>query len=178
MFCCVINSLRVYHTSVHENLGSFLLHRDWMEMTIELQRHQEGFGFRIIGGTEEGSQVSVGHIVPRGAASVDGRLHTNDQLIAVDGVSVIGASHHSVVQLMARAASAHRVRLTVRRPVYGSTPAMSEMVTTPSHSPGIQPPLHVILKRQPSEGFGFVIISSASKAGATIGTHSCQLQVY
>lgn len=37
-------------------------------MTIELHRRQEGFGFRIVGGTEEGSQVSVGHIVPGGAA--------------------------------------------------------------------------------------------------------------
>ncbi|XP_035704897.1 membrane-associated guanylate kinase, WW and PDZ domain-containing protein 3 isoform X2 [Folsomia candida] len=149
--------------------------RDWIEMTIELQRRQEGFGFRIVGGTEEGSQVSVGHIVPRGAAAVDGRLQTNDQLIAVDSISVIGASHHSVVQLMARAASAHRVRLTVRRPIYAVNPVPPAMemgtVTTPSHSPaaGFQTPLHVILKRQPSEGFGFVIISSASKAGATIG---------
>lgn len=141
-------------------------------MTIELQRRQEGFGFRIVGGTEEGSQVSVGHIVPRGAAALDGRLFTNDQLVAVDGISVIGASHHSVVQLMARAASAGRVRLTIRRPVYGTTPAMSEGVATPSHSPATSSPLHVTLKRQPSEGFGFVIISSASKAGATIGSLS------
>jgi hypothetical protein len=70
---------------------------------------------------------------------------------------------------MTRAASAHRVRLTIRRPIYSNTPAtMPDMVATPSHSP-IQSPLHVVLKRQPSEGFGFVIISSASKAGATIG---------
>lgn len=138
-------------------------------MTIELQRRQEGFGFRIVGGTEEGSQVSVGHIVPNGAAALDGRLQTNDQLIAVDGISVVGASHHSVVQLMARAAAAHRVQLTIRRPVYNATSAMPDMVATPSHSPGFQAPIHIVLKRRPTEGFGFVIISSASKAGATIG---------
>ncbi|CAG7721513.1 unnamed protein product [Allacma fusca] len=142
--------------------------RDWVEMTIDLQRRQEGFGFRIVGGTEEGSQVSVGHIVPRGAASLDGRLQTNDQIVAVDGVSVIGASHHSVVQLMARAAAVGRVRLVVRKPVYGA-PASHETVASPAHSPSNALPIHITLRRQPTEGFGFVIISSASKAGATIG---------
>ncbi|CAL8105229.1 unnamed protein product [Orchesella dallaii] len=158
------------------DLNNLPVIRDWNEMTIDLQRRQEGFGFRIVGGTEEGSQVSVGHIVPGGAAALDGRLNTGDQLIAVEGISVIGASHHSVVQLMARSASAGKVRLTVRRPIYGTTSSVpSDSVVTPIHSPGGGPgnhsttPLHVALRRQPSEGFGFVIISSASKAGATIG---------
>lgn len=31
---------------------------DWTEMTVFLTRQDNGFGFRIIGGTEEGSQVS------------------------------------------------------------------------------------------------------------------------
>ena len=141
-------------------------------MSIELQRRQEGFGFRIVGGTEEGSQVSVGHIVPRGAAALDGRLQTNDQLVAVEGVSVLGASHHSVVQLMARSAAAGRVRLSIRRPIYGSVvpPAESDLVPSPRHSPSNLVPLHVTLRRQPSEGFGFVIVSSTSKSGAQIGT--------
>jgi hypothetical protein len=29
----------------------------YVEMTVTLQRHDSGFGFRIVGGTEEGSQV-------------------------------------------------------------------------------------------------------------------------
>lgn len=135
---------------------------------MDLERRQEGFGFRIIGGTEEGSQVSVGHIVPSGAADLDGRLATNDHIISVDRESVLGASHHSVVQLMARAASVGRVRLVVRRAVYGISPTS---VPNPKVSPGSVPssPIHVTLRRQASEGFGFVIISSASRAGATIG---------
>lgn len=31
----------------------------YVELTVTLQRHDSGFGFRIVGGTEEGSQVSV-----------------------------------------------------------------------------------------------------------------------
>ena len=30
----------------------------FVELTVTLQRHDSGFGFRIVGGTEEGSQVS------------------------------------------------------------------------------------------------------------------------
>ena len=29
----------------------------FVELTVTLQRHDSGFGFRIVGGTEEGSQV-------------------------------------------------------------------------------------------------------------------------
>lgn len=147
-------------------------------MTIDLQRRQEGFGFRIVGGTEEGSQVSVGHIVPRGAAALDGRLQTNDQLISIDGVSVIGSSHHSVVQLMARSAAAGRVRLNIRRAIFGNI--QTEPDGLGGHSLHLGPSnehLIVTLRRQPPEGFGFVIISSASKAGATIGKFTAGLSM-
>ena len=63
-----------------------------------------------MGGTEEGSQVSIGHIVPGGAADLDGRLHTGDEIIYVDGQQVIGSSHHHVVQLMSQAGGRVQVR--------------------------------------------------------------------
>lgn len=44
-----------------------------VDLTVFLKRNDSGFGFRIVGGTEEGSQVSVGHIVPGGAADLDQR---------------------------------------------------------------------------------------------------------
>ena len=31
----------------------------YVELIVFLKRHENGFGFRIVGGTEEGSQVSV-----------------------------------------------------------------------------------------------------------------------
>ena len=60
-------------------------------------------------------QVSVGHIVTGGAAEVDGRLRTGDEIIYVDGQSVIGCSHHKVVQLMGQGALNGRVSLGIRR---------------------------------------------------------------
>ena len=69
---------------------------DCVELTVTLHRHDSGFGFRIVGGTEEGSQVSIGHIVPGGAADLDGRLFSGDEIVAVDGSHVINTSHHQV----------------------------------------------------------------------------------
>ena len=60
-------------------------------------------------------QVSIGHIVPAGAADLDGRLFSGDEIVAVDGGSVVGASHHVVVGMMGQAAQRGQVQLTVRR---------------------------------------------------------------
>ncbi|XP_059092120.1 membrane-associated guanylate kinase, WW and PDZ domain-containing protein 2-like isoform X6 [Tigriopus californicus] len=131
-----------------------------IELTVTLHRQDSGFGFRIVGGTEEGSQVSIGHIVPGGAADVDGRLYSGDEIIAVDGSAVLNTSHHQVVELMGEAAHQGRVTLTVRRRLfqhdsYGRIPENY--------------PYDVTVTRRENEGFGFVIISSVSRAGSTIG---------
>nr|XP_022295952.1 membrane-associated guanylate kinase, WW and PDZ domain-containing protein 3-like isoform X10 [Crassostrea virginica] len=126
-----------------------------MEFTITLQKQETGFGFRIIGGTEEGSQVSVGHIVPNGSADLDGRLRTGDEITHVDGQNVINSSHHRVVGLMTRAGQRGHVTLGVRRRVLGGHAEMY--------------PYDVLVTRRETEGFGFVIISSISKMGSVIG---------
>merc|ERR1719410_2806511 len=138
---------------------------DLVEITVTLLRHESGFGFRIVGGTEEGSQVSIGHIVPGGAADLDGRLFSGDEIVGVDGQSVLGASHHVVVGMMGHAAQRGQVALTVRRR------QPQETYRDPSQGPGMTPgyPYDVTVSRLENEGFGFVIISSVSRAGSTIG---------
>lgn len=85
------------------------------EFQVTLSRQESGFGFRIVGGTEEGSQVAIGHIVPGGAADLDGQIQTSDDILSVDGHSVANASHHHVVQLMGAAALSGQVTLGLRR---------------------------------------------------------------
>lgn len=87
----------------------------FLEMTIDLVRHDSGFGFRIVGGEEEGSQVAVGFIVAGGAAHLDGRLRPNDEIVMIDEECVLGATHRRVVQLMTIAGLHRRVKLMVRR---------------------------------------------------------------
>ncbi|XP_041347543.1 membrane-associated guanylate kinase, WW and PDZ domain-containing protein 1-like isoform X3 [Gigantopelta aegis] len=130
-----------------------------VDMIVHLQRQESGFGFRIVGGTEEGTQVSVGHIVPEGAADVDGRLRTGDEITAVDQVSVLNTSHRRVVQLMGAAARNGRVTLAIRRWIG----PCSDLNTTAAF------PYDVNVTRRETEGFGFVIISSVTKSGTTVG---------
>ena len=81
----------------HETLANLhFVSTDCIDLTVTLHRHDSGFGFRIVGGTEEGSQVSIGHIVPGGAADLDGRLFSGDEIVAVDGAAVLNTSHHQV----------------------------------------------------------------------------------
>jgi len=138
---------------------------DLVEITVTLLRHESGFGFRIVGGTEEGSQVSIGHIVPGGAADLDGRLFSGDEIVAVDGGSVVGASHHVVVGMMGHAAQRGQVALTVRR----RQPQESYREGSGGQGQVQGYPYDVTVSRLENEGFGFVIISSVSRAGSTIG---------
>ena len=67
-------------------------------------------------------QVSVGHIVPGGAADIDGQLRPGDEIVQVDNHVVLGVSHRQIVKLMTHSASGGQVRLVVRRrlaPSYG-----------------------------------------------------------
>ena len=113
-------------------------------------------------------QVSIGHIVPGGAADLDGRLFSGDEIVAVDGQSVLGASHHVVVGMMGQAAQRGQVALTVRRRQPQET--YREQAGQPGGAPAVAGyPYDVTVSRLENEGFGFVIISSVSRAGSTIG---------
>lgn len=155
---------------------------------ITLERRAQGFGFRIVGGTEEGSQVTVGHIVPGGSADADPRIATGDEILSIDGHNVVRftqhihqcrtpislsesirnqvqASHHRVVQLMGEAAQRGYVTMILRR----RSPNMNS--GRPQYQPqAVQFPYEVVVHRNEHEGFGFVIISSSNQYnGSQIG---------
>lgn len=138
----------------------------------------DGFGLRIIGGEEEKSQVSIGHIIPNSPASTDGRLSIGDEIIKIDNHSTIRASHEKVVQLMQRAKENQHVSLIVRR-------YTNPNQKTPWHRPSTNFDSHMkssidkdirlitLQKTNDNQSFGFVIISSQNKAGAAVGKNHC-----
>ncbi|CAG9855534.1 unnamed protein product [Phyllotreta striolata] len=154
---------------------------EYLTTIVTLHRQETGFGFRIIGGIEDKSQVAVGHIVAGGAADVDGRIRSGDEIVSVDGYSVIKASHRQVVQLMNAAATRGQVNLVLRRRVHpvnagasywtvdGHSQMPVNMTLIPANSHLVSSTHEVTVQRTENEGFGFVIISSANKIGSTIG---------
>ncbi|CAH0562460.1 unnamed protein product [Brassicogethes aeneus] len=164
---------------------------EYVTTAVTLSRQETGFGFRIVGGIEDKSQVAVGHIVTGGAADVDGRIRSGDEIVSVDGLSVLKASHRQVVQLMNAAAARGQVNLILRRKVYPGPPVNAQAYPVPwphdaspstnaaanalaqplavatQHHAG--PTYDVAVQRTENEGFGFVIISSVNKIGSTIG---------
>ncbi|VDP13765.1 unnamed protein product, partial [Onchocerca flexuosa] len=136
-------------------------------VTVNLIRKPNGFGFRVVGGTEEGTNITVGQVVPGGAAADDGRLHQGDEIIEIGGKNVEGESHAVAVQLMQKAAANGHVKLIVRRPKTGD---LSRSTSAPINQLNLTSATYdVILNRNHGESFGFVIISSLNNNGSTIG---------
>ncbi|XP_058837633.1 membrane-associated guanylate kinase, WW and PDZ domain-containing protein 1 [Topomyia yanbarensis] len=134
---------------------------DYTLTEVVLERQALGFGFRIVGGTEEGSQVTVGHIVPGGAADKDTRVASGDEILNINGVNVENASHHRVVQLMGEAGLRGQVTMILRR---------RKLNKPPPPPPNPRYPYNVLVARSENEGFGFVIISSSGQYhGSSIG---------
>ena len=113
---------------------------------------------------------------------MDGRLFSGDEIVAVDGSAVLNTSHHQVVGLMGSAANNGRVTLTVRRRIYqqgkidkyrskGQNRDLRSIAEGYRGGNGGMEnyPYDVNVTRRENEGFGFVIISSVSRAGSTIG---------
>lgn len=133
---------------------------------------------RIVGGEEEKSQVSIGHIIPNSPASMDGRLSIGDEIIKIDNHSTIRASHEKVVHLMQRAKENQHVSLIIRRyanPNQKTTwhrPSINSDSQMKS-SPDKDIRFVTLQKTNENQSFGFVIISSQNKAGAAVGKNIC-----
>eukprot|EP00038_Savillea_parva_P011195 m.195756 g.195756 ORF g.195756 m.195756 type:complete len:1021 (-) comp19622_c0_seq1:32-3094(-) len=71
-------------------------------LEIEFEHTTEGLGFLIQGGLDSrvvqgDNSIYVTRIVDSGAAHRDGRLHVDDRLIEVNGVSMVGVTHSEAV---------------------------------------------------------------------------------
>ncbi|KJH43886.1 PDZ/DHR/GLGF domain protein [Dictyocaulus viviparus] len=147
-------------------------------ITVNLIRKPNGFGFRLLGGSETNTQLTVGQIVPGGAAAEDGRMLEGDEIVEIDGRPVEGVSHVEAVALLENAAHNKHVKLVVRRPKMVGVLRQSIHHDRPisgilsSHGE-----YDVTLTRTDMEGFGFIIISSLNRSGSTIAEKCGNLKV-
>eukprot|EP00062_Callorhinchus_milii_P019096 gi/632973268/ref/XP_007903071.1/ PREDICTED: syntaxin-binding protein 4-like [Callorhinchus milii] len=84
---------------------------------------ENGLGIKVIGGVKEvtGEEygVYVKRILPGGLASVNGRLHPGDQILEVNGESLVGVTNESAVEVLRAASSSNSMRLMIARDEQG-----------------------------------------------------------
>uniref|UniRef100_UPI00398F5632 syntaxin-binding protein 4 n=1 Tax=Pristiophorus japonicus TaxID=55135 RepID=UPI00398F5632 len=80
---------------------------------------ENGLGIKVIGGVKEltGEEygVYVKRILPAGLASVDGRLQPGDQILEVNGDTLVGVTNESAVEILRAASSTNDMRLMIAR---------------------------------------------------------------
>uniref|UniRef100_A0A3B3QJA4 Si:dkeyp-72e1.9 n=2 Tax=Paramormyrops kingsleyae TaxID=1676925 RepID=A0A3B3QJA4_9TELE len=80
---------------------------------------EDGLGIKVIGGVKEltGEEfgVYVKRILPGGLASIDGNLQPGDQILEVNGESLIGVTSESAVDILRAASSTNHMRLLIAR---------------------------------------------------------------
>jgi C-terminal processing protease CtpA/Prc len=165
---------------------------------VLLHRKQEGFGLRLVGGSEEGTQICIESVIPGGAADESKELEVGDQILAVNGLSCVMATHHYVVGLLGEAGRTGEVTIRVQRKVqtvvnedrhnvnedrydvnenrynvnedrYIVNEEMEEDADF-SELPDFGIGVcDVVLERPSNSGFGFVLLSNVDEAGCIIG---------
>ncbi|KAM7537184.1 hypothetical protein Aperf_G00000063463 [Anoplocephala perfoliata] len=143
---------------------------------VNLRRETNGFGFKLLGGSEEGTQVTIGLLAPGGAAERSGQMRAGDRLVSVNGVRVFGGTHARALELLERATEAHgEVTLGLWRPSLLTSNSTSTSVSRSTESsetrcwslnqPSVPLVRSVLLHRTPGEeGFGFVLASPAGSS--------------
>ncbi|KAK5977210.1 PDZ/DHR/GLGF domain protein [Trichostrongylus colubriformis] len=152
-------------------ISAFQFNKPTDLITVNLIRKPSGFGFRLLGGSETNTLLTVGQVVPGGAAADDGRMQEGDEIIEIDGRNVEGVSHVEAVSLLEHAAHSKHVKLVVRRPrneALRRQSLHSERPLSGIHAAS-SGEYDVTLTRSDTDGFGFIIISSLNRNGSTIG---------
>ncbi|XP_046722910.1 syntaxin-binding protein 4 isoform X2 [Silurus meridionalis] len=80
---------------------------------------ENGLGIKVIGGVKEATGeefgVYVKRILPGGLASSDGHLQPGDQILEVNGESLIGVTSERAVDILRAASSTNHMRLLIAR---------------------------------------------------------------
>ncbi|KAL2101516.1 hypothetical protein ACEWY4_003277 [Coilia grayii] len=87
--------------------------------SMEFTDCENGLGIKVIGGVKEltGEEfgVYVKRILPGGLASIDGNLQSGDQILEVNGESLLGVTSERAVDILRTASSTNHMRLLIAR---------------------------------------------------------------
>ncbi|XP_078504966.1 afadin isoform X3 [Lissotriton helveticus] len=104
---------------LHEN-AELLLKKDPEIITVTLKKHN-GMGLSIVAAKGAGQDklgIYIKSVVKGGAAEMDGRLAAGDQLLSVDGRSLVGLSQERAAELMTRTGSVVTLEVAKQGAIY------------------------------------------------------------
>ncbi|XP_035851488.1 afadin isoform X28 [Sander lucioperca] len=96
------------------------MRKDPEVVTVTLKKHN-GMGLSIVaakGAGQEKLGIYIKSVVKGGAADVDGRLAAGDQLLSVDGRSLVGLSQERAAELMTRTGSVVTLEVAKQGAIY------------------------------------------------------------
>ncbi|XP_035207092.1 afadin-like isoform X1 [Stegodyphus dumicola] len=101
-------------------------------VTIRLQKSNNGIGLSIVaaGGSDQDKLgIYVKSVVKGGAADLDGRLQAGDQLLKVDGHSLVGVNQEKAAELMTHTGPVVTLEVAKQGAVYNG---LSDILSKPS----------------------------------------------
>uniref|UniRef100_A0A1I8G8A8 PDZ domain-containing protein n=1 Tax=Macrostomum lignano TaxID=282301 RepID=A0A1I8G8A8_9PLAT len=125
------------------------------ETVIEINKGDSSLGVSIVGGSDTAlSSIIIHEVYEAGAAGIDGRLRSGDQIVAVGDRSLARVTHDEAKSAILQAGP--RVRLRVRR----DEKSVSEADLYELH--------RLELVRKPGRGLGFSIVARSRDEGVQV----------
>ncbi|XP_010605005.1 tyrosine-protein phosphatase non-receptor type 13 isoform X5 [Fukomys damarensis] len=127
---------------------------------VELAKNENSLGISVTGGVNTSVKhggIYVKAVIPKGAAESDGRIHKGDRVLAVNGVSLEGATHKQAVEILRNTGQV--VHLLLEK---GQPPASKEHVpvtpqcTLPDQNAQGQAPEEMVKKATHVKDYSFV----------------------
>lgn len=120
--------------SVHSHVddSSSWKHHEPEVATIRLQKSNNGIGLSIVaaGGVDHDKLgIYIKSVVKGGAADLDGRLQAGDQLLKVDGHSLVGVNQEKAAELMTRTGPVVTLEVAKQAAIYNG---LSDLLSKPS----------------------------------------------
>ncbi|KAF7637104.1 PDZ domain-containing protein [Meloidogyne graminicola] len=82
-------------------------------LRVTLRKSEYGLGFNIVGG-EDGEPIYISHIMPGGAADLNGNIRKGDVLLQVNDVNLTRATHGEAAVTLKTISMGAQVRLLLQ----------------------------------------------------------------
>ncbi|KAK3576959.1 hypothetical protein CHS0354_005964 [Potamilus streckersoni] len=119
-------------------------------VTVAFNKVKGSMGLSIVAAKGDGQRergIYIKSVVPGGAAALDGRLQAGDQLLEVDGKSLVGLTQEKAAELMTKTGQTVTLKVAKQGAIYHGlatllsqpSPVMPRATNQKAGSPGIQP---------------------------------------